>query len=98
MVRDYPQTRDSKNAKNSNNRNWRLDNNRAKLNPAAGQSDEWGPPQLMWSVIPISDKPVTMPRVPLQEKIDKSVPAAGSHANCRRLPLISAMVDLLVYL
>jgi hypothetical protein len=45
MLRDYPQTRDSKNAKNSNNRNWRLDNNRAKLNPAAGQSDEWGPPQ-----------------------------------------------------
>jgi hypothetical protein len=29
-------TRNSKNAKNSNNRNWGLDSNRAKLNPAAG--------------------------------------------------------------
>jgi len=34
-----------KNAKDGNNRNWRLDSNRAKLNPAAGSSDEWGPPQ-----------------------------------------------------
>jgi hypothetical protein len=49
---------------------------------------------LTWSVIPISDKPVTMPRVPLQEKIDKSVPAAGSHVNRGRLLLI-AMVDFL---
>jgi hypothetical protein len=39
-TRVFPQTR-----KNSNNRNWRLDNNTAKLNPAAGSSDEWGPPQ-----------------------------------------------------
>jgi hypothetical protein len=34
-LRDFPQTR-QKNTKSSNDRNWRLDSNRAKLNPAAG--------------------------------------------------------------
>jgi hypothetical protein len=42
---------------------------------------------------PNQHKPITIPRVPLQEKIDKSVPAAGSHVNCCRLLLISTMVD-----
>jgi hypothetical protein len=40
----FPQTRKNKNRKNNSNRNWRLDTNGAKLDPAAGSSDEWGPP------------------------------------------------------
>jgi len=32
----------STDAKNSDNRNWRLHNKGARLNPAAGSSDEWG--------------------------------------------------------
>jgi hypothetical protein len=41
----FPQTQRNKNAKNNSNRNWRLDINGAKLDPAAGSSDEGGPPQ-----------------------------------------------------
>jgi hypothetical protein len=37
----------NKNRKNNNNRNWRLDTNGGKLDPAAGSSDDRGPPQFM---------------------------------------------------